>query len=151
MTAVGREPGEIGASPVLDGEGAQAERAHVRASGKLGFVENLAPRINGVAGERGRDVPRAVQSENVESIGEPIEAQGAGDGDDVAAIDEPPAEPALAFDMLIEMDARRVLEQARGELMLGLFDRLPVNVVDLVADGVVVEAPGRAGKRIVVA
>jgi hypothetical protein len=90
-------------------------------------------------------VPRAIQPENVEGIGEPVKAQGAGDGDDVAAIDEPPAEPAFALDMLIEMDPRRVLEQARGELMLGLLDGLPVDMVDLVADGIIVEAPGRAG------
>ena len=69
----------------------------------------------------------------------------------MAAIDEPPPEPALALDMLIEMHARRVLEQARGELMLGLLDGLPIDMVDLVADVVIAPAPGRAGKRKVVA
>ena len=91
---------------------------------------------------------RAVQPENMEGVGEPIEAQGAGDRDDVAAIDQPPPEPPLAFDMLIEMHPRGVLEQAGGELMLGLLDGLAVDMIDLVADRVIAPAPGRAGERV---
>ena len=52
----------------------------------------------------------------------------------MAAIDEAAAEAALALDMLIEMHPRRVLEQPRGELVLGLLDGLAVDMVDLVAD-----------------
>ena len=94
---------------------------------------------------------RAVQPENMEGVGQPVEAQAARDRDEMAAIDEPPPEPPLAFDMLIEMHPRGVLEQAGGELMLGLLDGLAVDMVDLVADRVVVEALGRTGERIVVA
>ena len=94
---------------------------------------------------------RAVQPENVEGVGQAIEAQAARDRDDVAAVDEPPPEPALAFDMLIEMHPRRVLEQAGGELVLGLLYGLPVDMVDLVAGRVIAPPFGRAGQHIVVA
>ena len=69
----------------------------------------------------------------------------------MAAIDEPAAEAAFAFGMLVEMHARGVLEEARGELVLGLLDGLAVDMVDLLADLVVAPALGRAGERIVVA
>ncbi len=72
---------------------------------------------------------RAVQAENVKGIGEPIKAQAPRDRDDVPTIDEPSPEPAFALDMLIEMNARGVLEQPRGELMLGLLDGLAAALV----------------------
>src|SRR6185437_11623893 len=113
-------------------------------AGQLGCVEHLAPGVDGIAGEGRRHVPRAVQPENVEGVGEAVKAQAARDGDYVAAIDEAAAEAALAFDMLVEMHPRRVLEQPRGELVLGLLDGLAVDVVDLLADLIVAPALGRA-------
>jgi hypothetical protein len=69
----------------------------------------------------------------VEGVGKPVEAERPGDGDDVAAIDDTALEAALRLDVLIEMHPGRVLEKARGELVLGLLDRLAVDVIDLVA------------------
>ena len=53
--------------------------------------------------------------------------------------------------MLIEMHPRGVLEQPRGELMLGLLYCLAVDMVDLLADLIIAPALGRAGERVVVA
>jgi len=95
-------------------------------------------------------VARAVQPKDMEGIGEPIKAQAPRDRDDVPTIDEPSPEPAFALDMLIEMNARGVLEQPRGELMLGLLDGLAVDMIDLVADLIIAPALGRTGERIIV-
>ncbi len=48
------------------------------------------------------------------------------------------------------MDARGVLVKPRRDLMLGFFDRIAVDVIDLLADLVVAEAIGAAGKREIV-
>ncbi len=148
--AVGFHAGEVGARAILHGEGAELQRAHVALPGQLGFAGDLAPGIDGVAGERGCGVTRAVQAEHVEGVGESVEAQAPRDRDDVAAIDEAAAEPGLALDVLIEMHARGVLEQTGGELMLGFLDGLAVDMIDLLADCVILPAALRARERIVV-
>ena len=68
----------------------------------------------------------------------------------MAAIDDAALEAALRLDVLVEMHPRRVLEEARGELMLGLLDGLAVDMVYSVADLIVAPALRRTGKRVVV-
>src|SRR5262249_27098446 len=111
----------------------------------------LGRRIERRAGEGWRRVARAVQPENVKGVGEPVEAQAPRDRDDVAAVDESASKPAFALDVLVEVDARGVLEQARSELVLRFLYCLAVDVVDLVADRIIAPALGRAGERVVVA
>src|SRR3989337_3854246 len=73
VAAVSLDAGEVGASAILDGKGAQSERAHVVPPRQLGFVEHLAPSVDGVAGEGRRHVARAVQPENVEGVGQALQ------------------------------------------------------------------------------
>ena len=65
--------------------------------------------------------------------------------------DEPAAEAALAFDILIEMDARGVLIEPRRGHVLRFLDRDAVNVVDALADLVIAVEIRTAGQRGVVA
>src|SRR6202044_364952 len=95
-------------------------------------------------------MPAAVDGGDVEGVGEAVEGQRAGERDDVAAIDQPPPETTLLGVELIEMVARRVLINQRRNLMLGLFDRVTVDMVDLLADRVIAVAIGAAGKREIV-
>ena len=44
----------------------------------------------------------AVDGGNVEGVGEAVEGERAGERDDVAAVDQPAAEPALAFGVLVK-------------------------------------------------
>src|SRR5215469_5752006 len=85
-------------------------------------------------------MPPAVDRRNVKRIGEPVERERAGERDHVAAVDQAAAEAALRRRMLVEMDARGVLIEPRCDLMLGLFHGYAVDVVDLLADGIVAEA-----------
>ena len=124
--------------------------ADVVAAGQGGGVEDFAPGEDRVAGEQRRDVAAAVDRGDVEGVGEPVEAEGARERDDVAAVDQAAAEPALAFAELVEMHLRGVLVEARRDLVLGLFDGHAVDVVDPFALGVVAPAIGRAGERDVV-
>ena len=57
--------------------------------------------------------------------------------DGVPTINQSPAETALAFDKLIEMDTGRVLIEPGGDLVLGFLDGDAVDVVDLFSDLVV--------------
>src|SRR5262249_56330086 len=98
-----------------------------------------------------REGGRAFQHENGKGVGEPVEAQAPRDRDDVAAVDESASKPAFALNVLVEVDARGVLEQARSELVLRFLYCLAVDVVDLVADRIIAPALGRAGERVVVA
>src|SRR5215469_277671 len=68
----------------------------------------------------------------------------------MSAVDQPPPESSLAFDELIEMNARGVLIEPRRDLMLGFFDRDPVDVIDPLADVIVAETGGAAGEREVI-
>ena len=69
----------------------------------------------------------------MEGVGEAVEAQRARQRDDMAAIDQPPPEAALALAELVEMDLGVVLEQARRDLVLGLLDRHAVDMIDFLA------------------
>ena len=82
----------------------------------------------------------------VRGIGEPVEAQSPRQRDHVAAIDEALAEAAVTGRECVEMHLRGVLEQARRDLMLCLFDRHAVDVIDLLANRIVGPAMGRAGE-----
>src|SRR5262249_6486856 len=59
-------------------------------------------------------------------------------------------EPALRRRKLVEMDVRGVLIEPGCDLVLGLFHGYAVDMVDLLADGIVAEAITTAGKREVV-
>src|ERR1700722_12830339 len=89
----------------------------------------------------------AVDRGDVKGVGEAIEAQRARKRNDVPAIDQPASETALALAELIEMDLGAVLKQARRDLMLGLLDGDAVDVVDLLADGIIAPAMRRTGER----
>src|ERR1700722_9656756 len=89
----------------------------------------------------------AVDRGDVKGVGEAIEAQRARQRNDVPAIDQPVPETALALAELIEMDLGAVLKQARRDLMLGLLDGDAVDVVDLLADGIIAPAMRRTGER----
>ena len=67
----------------------------------------------------------------------------------MTAIDETAPEPALSFGVLVEMDLGGVLVEPGGKLVLGLFHGHAVDVVDLLADGIVAEPELRSGKVIV--
>ena len=75
-------------------------------------------------------MPAAVDRGDMERVGEAVEAQRAGERDDVAAVDEPPAEPPLTLAQLVEMDLGRVLVEAGRDHVLGLLDGHPVDMVD---------------------
>ena len=118
--------------------------------GSAAAFEDLAPGENRVAGEQRRDVPAAVDRRDVEGVGEAVEAQRARQRDDVAAVDQPPAEPALALAELVEMHLGGVLVEAGRDLVLGLLDGDAVDMVDALARRVVAPAMGRAGEREIV-
>jgi len=50
----------------------------------------------------------------------------------------------------LEVDARRVLVEAGGETMLGLIDGHAVDMIDLLADGVIGEAMHGSGEDAVI-
>ena len=66
VSPVGLLPGEVGTIPVLHREQAQAQRAHVAATRKLGLIGDLAPGIDGVAGKARGNVPPAIDGGEVE-------------------------------------------------------------------------------------
>ena len=59
-------------------------------------------------------VMHAVNGGDMEGVGEAVEGEGAGERDHVPAVDQPPAEAAHAFGVLVEMNTRRVLIEAAG-------------------------------------
>ena len=68
----------------------------------------------------------------------------------MAAIDQPAAEAAFAFDVLVEVDARSILIEAGRDHVLRLFDGDAVDMIDALADLIVaveVRAAGQAPYR----
>src|SRR5690606_1982071 len=88
---------------VLGCEGAHAKRAGRRISGKLGFLQHLAPGIDGVAGEGRRGVRAAIDRGNKLRITEAVEREGARQADDMPAIDQPATEAVILHLVLVEM------------------------------------------------
>ena len=82
----------------------------------------------------------------MEGVGEAVEGQRAGERDHVPAVDQPPAETALAFGELVEMNARGVLIEPGRDLVLGLLDGDAVDVIDALADLIIPEAIRAAGQ-----
>ena len=82
----------------------------------------------------------------MEGVGEAVEGQRARQRDDVAAVDQPPAEAALALAELVEMHLGRVLVEARRDLVLGFLDGDAVDMVDALARRIVAPAMRRAGE-----
>ena len=64
----------------------------------------------------------------------------------MAAVDQAPAEAGVLGGQPVEMHLGGVLEQARGDLVLGLLDGHAVDVVDLLTDRVIREAVRAAGE-----
>src|SRR5262245_7349880 len=130
---------------ILCRDGAQPQRTHVVAAGHVRLGENLGPCKHGRAGKQRRYMPPAVDRRNVKRIGEPVERERAGERDYMAAVDQAAAEAALRRRMLVEVDARGVLIESRCNLVLGLFHGYAVDMVDLLADGIINEALAAAG------
>src|SRR5947208_17193947 len=92
----------------------------------------------------------AIDRRNMKGVGKSVERQRARQRNHVTAIDETAPEPALAFRILVEVDARRVLIKPGGELMLRFLDRDAVHVIDGLARGVVGKAIPAAGESEVI-
>ena len=75
----------------------------------------------------------AVDRRDMEGVGEAVEAQRARQRDDMAAVDQPPAEAALRLAELVEMHLGGVLIEAGRDLVLGLLDGDAVDMVDPLA------------------
>ena len=60
----------------------------------------------------------------------------------MAAIDQAAAEPPLPLRKLVEVNPRGILVEPRRKLMLGFFDRHPVDMVDPLARLVIAPAVG---------
>ena len=103
-----------------------------------------------VAREHRVYVPACVDPQQESCIGEAVERQRAGERDHVPAIGEAAAEARVLAGMGVEMHTRRVLVEARGDLMLGFFDGNAIDVIDFFTDRVVAEAVRTAGKYVVV-
>src|SRR6202040_3046814 len=110
---------------------AQAQHADILAMRERLLVEDLAPREHRVAGEERVDVPPAIDRRDRERVRQAIERNRPRQAYHMAAIDEPAAEAALAFDELIEMHSRRVLIEPRRHHVFGFFDCNAVAMVDL--------------------
>ena len=98
--------------------------------GSVGCPDDLAPGKNGVAGEERRDMPAAVDRRDMESVGEAVEAQGASERNDVAAIDQAAPETPLPLGELVEMHLGGILIEPGRGLVLSLLDRDPVDMID---------------------
>src|SRR6202041_2423788 len=92
----------------------------------------------------------AIDGGDMKGIGQAIEGEATRQLNDMAAIDQPPAEPAFTFDKLIEMDARGILIEPGRHHMLGLFDGDAVDMVDALANLIIAEAINAAGQCCVV-
>ena len=96
-------------------------------------------------------MPPAVDRQHQPGVLQPVEAQRLGGGDHHPAVDQPPAGRVLGALILVEVDLGGVLIEARGHLVLGLLDGHAVDMVDLLADCVVLERMRRACEGEVVA
>src|SRR5437868_5190934 len=127
---------------ILCGNEAQSERATVFSPVNCRLIEHGAPCEDCVASEQRRDVPTAVDRRNGEGVGKTIEGKRPREADDVAAIDQAPAKTPLTLGVLVKMNARRVLIEARRHHVLGLFDGYAVEVIDLLAFLIVIPEMG---------
>ena len=92
-------------------------------------------------------MPPAIDGGDRQRIAEPVEGQRAGQRNHMPAIDQPAAEAALAFGILVEMDARGVLVEPGRHHVLGFFDRHAVDMVDSFAGFVIVPQMAAARGR----
>ena len=133
------------AGPVLGRDQPQAQGADIGAAGQVGRVQHLRPGIDRVAGPAGIDVAAAVDRQDVQAVAEPVERQRPGQRDHHAAIDDAGAESALALGVVVEMDPGAVVVEAGGAAVLALHHAHAVDMVDPLADHIVLEEVGRAG------
>ena len=63
----------------------------------------------------------------------------------MAAINQPPAKPRPLRARRVEMHPRGVLIQPRRQLMLGLLDGHPIDMIDPLAHDIIIPNVGRAG------
>src|ERR1700722_14974774 len=92
----------------------------------------------------------AIDGGDMEGVGEPVERDRTRQRNDMAAIDQAAAEAAFALDELVEGDARGVLIKPRRDHVLGFLDGIAVDMIDLLADGIIPEFGGAAGEREVI-
>src|ERR1043166_7420658 len=92
----------------------------------------------------------AIDAKDRDRIGEPVERQGAGETDDMSAIDEAFAGIGLGLSQGVEMHPRGVLIEPRRHHVLGLLHRHAIAMIDLLAGLVVLPEMRAAGRRGVV-
>src|SRR5690606_34974687 len=114
------------------------------------LVEQMTPCMDRVAAEQRRDMPPRIDRREMEGVGQSVETERARDRHDMAALDRPPAVTTIRPGILAGVDARRVLVEPHGKLMLAFLDRHAVHMIDLRADLVVVEAPRAARKHVII-
>src|SRR4029077_35977 len=73
VSAARRFKRKIGAAAVFYGDKSGAQGADVAAQGVLGFVHNLRPGIDGIAGECGGHVAAAVDGGDMKGVGKAVE------------------------------------------------------------------------------
>src|ERR1700677_2530607 len=132
-------PRKVGARPVFGRDRAHPERANVVAAGQRRGLENFAPCEHSIAGEERRDMSAAIDRRDMEGVGEAVETQGASERDHMPTIDEPPPEAPLPLAELVEMHLGGVLIKPGRRLVLGLFDGDAVDMIDPLADAIVLE------------
>src|SRR5690554_6056510 len=125
--------------PILHANEAKTERAEIVTSGERLLIEDLRKRVDRIASEGRVRVCAAVPAEDAERVLKTVIGERSREADDMPAVDEPPLEARLIGLELIEMDLRRVLIKARREHMVRLFDRHAVDMIDALADLIVVE------------
>ena len=129
VSAVLVRAGPVGCRAVLAGDRPQAQRSEFRICG-FGPGQHLAPGVDRISGEAGRGMCAGVDRGDQLGVLQAVETEGAGERDDVPAIDNASAEPAGFGHALVEMHPCGVLPQPGGDLVLGLLDRDSVDMVD---------------------
>ena len=136
---------------ILGRNHAQSQRPHIISPWECLLFQNFAPGIDRIAGENGRDMPSAVDGGNPEGVGQPVEAQCAGQADDVAAVDYPLTEAPILFGMLVKVHLGGILIEPRGDHVVALLHGHGVNMVDLFTGFIIIPEVGTARQPCIVA